>query len=93
MRMFLGKQEIQLTGRWFFRTLNVKAHADIKKFLRHYKPSKHQDVIDFLENKGGICDWTEKDLTPELEKKLGAAIEDGIVASYCETETYMLEIE
>jgi hypothetical protein len=54
------------------------------------KYQKHAKIIQFLKERGDIIDWIDEDITPEIHEQLVAAMEDGIVMSYCETETYML---
>lgn len=49
-----------------------------------------KEAITFIDKKGGICDWNDPDLNREMMDKLGEGIEIGIIGSYCETETYMV---
>lgn len=87
-----GRKMVRFSGIYdpYLFPLSEKDLKNIEQFLRHYRPSVHQEIIDFLKARDGSCDWTDRDLTPALMKKLDAAIIDDIVGSYTETETYML---
>jgi hypothetical protein len=91
--MWLGDQEIIGMRTWAInQLLNERDMDNIRRFQDHYDPEcvKHEIVIAFLTSKGGICNWTDPDLTEDLLKKISNAIEDGMLQSFCETETYML---
>ncbi len=51
--------------------------------------SKHKRIIQFMQERDGIIDWIDEDITPEISNLINDAIPD-VIQSYCETETYML---
>lgn len=55
------------------------------------KLKKYAALIAYFKSHNYIIDWREQ-LPPEIYDLMPDAILDGIVGSYGETETYMLEI-
>lgn len=53
---------------------------------------EHEIVIKFFKKHGGIIDWTDPSITPELSQLIFNSIPE-VVRSYTETETYMLNKE
>ena len=63
--------------------------VEFEKYQQDLLKRKHSKVIKFLNDRGGIIDWGDKELTPKLINMIHDAIPD-VVQSYYETETYML---